>query len=577
VLAGSGSPAVGATVEAREWGQQQWLDSTTTGADGSYSLAALAGHSYQLVIIYGGGGVHEEPLTTKPVLVGEEGATENFSLPAIGTLTLEVLEASGQPAAGISVAGPGSPEFLQGETEQGLTFQTEGADSPECGNRTDSQGRCVFKAMAGTSLQISVQPPGGFAQFTNGTASIEGNTVQVALTDYASLESRGASEGKVGLTSPLGSSLSSLTVEAISVADLPEGAVAVVGGLGYSVGGLKPGETISVTLHLPEGSDPTNIFKYEHGQLVDVSSLATIVGDTVTLRLTDGGLGDSDGIANGTIVDPLVPVRFSAVHPSIASVSPNGGVEGGGTAVTISGTSLSGAKAVLFGPKAATSFKVISPTAITAIAPAGNGVVDVSVTTAGGTSGFTPSDRYSYRATETPPVVSKLSVKKGPAAGGNAVTITGVGLMGATGVKFGSTAASSFKASGTAITAVAPAGAGTVDVTVTTAGGTSAISTKDHYTYEAVPVAVTGMSPSHGPIAGGTTVTVTGTGFALGSSTTTFTFTGKAAGTSVNCTSTTSCRVVSPAAKRASTVNVIAAVGTTKSKKNPPGDQFSYG
>ena len=57
------------------------------------------------------------------------------------------------------------------------------------------------------------------------------------------------------------------------------------------------------------------------------------------------------------------------------------------------------------------------------------------------------------------PVVSKLSPKTGPAAGGTSVTITGSGLSGATAVSFGATAAASFKVnSSTAITAVAPAG-----------------------------------------------------------------------------------------------------------------------
>ena len=47
-----------------------------------------------------------------------------------------------------------------------------------------------------------------------------------------------------------------------------------------------------------------------------------------------------------------------------------------------------------------------------------------------------------------------------------------------------------------------------------TAGGTSATSAADQYTYIVPPVpTVTNVSPTSGPVTGGTTVTITGTGF----------------------------------------------------------------
>ena len=83
------------------------------------------------------------------------------------------------------------------------------------------------------------------------------------------------------------------------------------------------------------------------------------------------------------------------------------------------------------------------------------------------------------------PTVTGVSPASGPNTGGTPVAITGTSLTGALGVKFGSTAATSFTVnSDTSITATAPAGnAGTVDVTVTTAGGTSAVNANDQYTY----------------------------------------------------------------------------------------------
>src|ERR1700716_262292 len=82
------------------------------------------------------------------------------------------------------------------------------------------------------------------------------------------------------------------------------------------------------------------------------------------------------------------------------------------------------------------------------------------------------------------PTVTSISPNSGPAAGGMPVTITGNNFTGATAVKFGGTAATSFTVnSATSIAATSPAGGGTVDVTVTNSGGTSAISSADQFTY----------------------------------------------------------------------------------------------
>jgi IPT/TIG domain len=83
------------------------------------------------------------------------------------------------------------------------------------------------------------------------------------------------------------------------------------------------------------------------------------------------------------------------------------------------------------------------------------------------------------------PTVKKLSPKQGDVTGGSTVTVTGTNFTGATALRFGSTNATSFTLnSATSITAVSPAeAAGTVDVTVTTPGGTSAISPHDRFRF----------------------------------------------------------------------------------------------
>jgi alpha-tubulin suppressor-like RCC1 family protein len=277
------------------------------------------------------------------------------------------------------------------------------------------------------------------------------------------------------------------------------------------------------------------------------------------------GLGEVKGIAAGANHD----VALSEPLPVVTAVAPQKGAVAGGTSVTIVGSNIEGATSVAFGANSATHFTVTSPSSITAIAPPGTlRTVNVTVTTPSGTSAPTPADQFTYVAA---PTVKKLSAKSGPGAGETSVTITGTGFEEATAVAFGATPAAHFTIdSPTTITAVSPAGAGTVEVTVTGPGGTSVASKQDQFEY--VP-AVAGVSPGTGAAAGGTSVTISGTGFALGA-TTTFKF-GKKYATSVECTSNTTCTAVSPPGK-AGTVDVIAAVGKAKSAANPPNDQFVY-
>jgi large repetitive protein len=84
------------------------------------------------------------------------------------------------------------------------------------------------------------------------------------------------------------------------------------------------------------------------------------------------------------------------------------------------------------------------------------------------------------------PAVSGVSPNTGPAAGGTSVTISGTNLSSGT-VAFGATAASGVVCTASSCTATAPAGSGAVDVRVSTAGGTSAVTGADQFTYQAPP------------------------------------------------------------------------------------------
>ena len=85
-----------------------------------------------------------------------------------------------------------------------------------------------------------------------------------------------------------------------------------------------------------------------------------------------------------------------AQPPAVRTVLPGFGPAG--TVVRIEGTDLLEASAVSFGSVPATSFAGGSPLAIEAVAPAGEGIVDVTVRTPAGVSAINTGDRFRFTA-----------------------------------------------------------------------------------------------------------------------------------------------------------------------------------
>ncbi|MGA2498621.1 MAG: IPT/TIG domain-containing protein, partial [Tepidisphaeraceae bacterium] len=261
--------------------------------------------------------------------------------------------------------------------------------------------------------------------------------------------------------------------------------------------------------------------------------------------------------------------------PAVTSVSPNAGKLAGGDNVTINGTGFLAGATVSFGGNLATNVNVVSSTQITATTPAGSGQVDVTVTTLGGTSATSASDRFAYTSA---PVVSIVSPAAGFTSGGTPVIITGSNLAGATAVKFGTMAAAGFSVSsdGSQITVNAPANAvtGTVDVTVTTPGGTTAITSSDQFTYVVAPV-VQSVSSNSGLSSGGdvfSTVVITGSGF-LGATAVKF---GNVAVTGNNFQINSDAQITTIYPAHAAGVVDVTVVNTGGSSATSANDQFTY-
>ena len=308
------------------------------------------------------------------------------------------------------------------------------------------------------------------------------------------------------------------------------------------------------------------------GTGITVNSLTVIDGTHATANITLSGSAATtarDVTVTTSSEVAVLTAGFTVVVPvpTVTSLATTSGPTAGGTSVIITGTAFTGTTAVKFGATNATGFTVNSATQITATAPAGTGTVDVTVTTTGGTSATGAGDQFTFVAA---PTVTSLATTSGPTAGGTSVVVTGTNFSGATAVKFGSTNATGFTVnSATQITATAPAGsAGTVDVTVTTVGGTSAASAADQFTYVALPT-VTSINTSSGPTAGGTTVVITGTNL---SAATGVKF-GATAATGLTANTATSITATSPAGTGTVDVTVTTAGGTSATSA---ADQFTY-
>ncbi|MGA9800566.1 MAG: IPT/TIG domain-containing protein, partial [Terriglobales bacterium] len=160
---------------------------------------------------------------------------------------------------------------------------------------------------------------------------------------------------------------------------------------------------------------------------------------------------------------------------------------------------------------------------------------------------------------------SSISPASGSISGGTGVTITGTGFLSGATVSIGGTATGVNVVSSTSITATTAAhSAGSVNVVVTNSDSQTGTLTNG-YSYTNPPPSVTSISPASGPATGGTSVTITGTGFLSGATVSI----GGTAANGVTVVSGTSITATTPAhAAGTATVVVTNSDGQNSSLKN---------
>ncbi|NUQ63575.1 MAG: hypothetical protein HUU20_13955 [Pirellulales bacterium] len=122
-----------------------------------------------------------------------------------------------------------------------------------------------------------------------------------------------------------------------SPTDSPLEAAFPVGHFEFSVAGLAPGGSTTVTLYFPQGTIVNTYFKFGatsenttphwYEFRYDGTTGAEILGDRIVLHFVDGQRGDDDLEANGRIVDPGSP-GFTVRPPVASAGGPYAATEG---------------------------------------------------------------------------------------------------------------------------------------------------------------------------------------------------------------------------------------------------------
>jgi PKD repeat protein len=233
------------------------------------------------------------------------------------------------------------------------------------------------------------------------------------------------------------------------------------------------------------------------------------------------------GAATVMVVNPdtsraTLASGFTYVSPAISTaprvnlVHPDSGTPNGGTPVIITGINFQPGVTVSFGgvPATVNSSNTVS---INVTTPANaTGAVNVVVTNPD-TQSTTVANGYTYVAPAGPPTVSGISPSVGASTGGTPVTINGTGFFPGATVRIGGVITTTTAVvSSTAITADTGAhAAGLADVVVTNPDGQTGTLTGG-FTYSVGAPAPVSVLPTSGPVSGGTTVTINGSGFQAG-------------------------------------------------------------
>lgn len=389
-------------------------------------------------------------------------------------------------------------------------------------------------ARGGTTVVVwgsSLQPPGSTTQLRFGDDSVDPSLLGDAYLEALSpAHDAGTVDVSVVVTLDTGEAAASVprpftfvpapTVTAIDpvTGDAEGGDIVEISGSDF-----QRGARVFIGRADGTASDPSSRFEGSNA-----APVVEVVDSGLLRVMTPQG---TPGIANVVVLNPddqsgalLDAFTYSGQAPTLSAVAPVTGASLGGTPITITGTGFLDGATVEFGSgdtrAAARSVVVVSSTEITATTPAHPaGVATVTVTNPDrGAASLTGS--FTFTASPAP-TLSSIAPLSGGSLGGTNMTLLGSGFATGAVVRFGDLATGGVEVPAAVvdagrITATSPPiPAGPVDVRVVNPDG--AVSPAIVVTVQpSPPPTVTSVSPGTGPTAGGTSVTISGTGFADG-------------------------------------------------------------
>lgn len=320
--------------------------SVVTDADGNYATTVGAASDYSLQLAWLPGTTDPLPGNVSLTLQNLDlsvSRTLNMTFPRAKQTRVRLIDAQGNPLSGAYVTyGVGSsfgsstrPTFgAFGESSTVLMSFGGGQGGYVKRYPVDANGYATIWSYGfpnPISAMATFQVPGGFTAQREFSFIPDSTTeATVEFDNILVAQSLGYNPGGLSMFTPVGTSIEGFTITPSRANDIPDGAFDLTGVLAYEVRGLTLGQTVAVQFNLPEGIPPTDVFKIINDELVDISSLATISGRTVTLILKDGGAGDDDGTVNGVIRDPVMFINKASLAQtssgSSGSVSTTSGV-----------------------------------------------------------------------------------------------------------------------------------------------------------------------------------------------------------------------------------------------------------
>jgi hypothetical protein len=194
-----------------------------------------------------------------------------------------------------------------------------------------------YTAAAGTVTNgqtVTVRVTAGAGGETvSATLTIGGVSDTFSATTAGDTEMVAAGPGAGTAVSSNTGTITNLVNSATAPAAAPSGYTYPFGFFSFDITGIANGATVTVQLALPAAGPDAYVKCNSAGTSCTPFAGASIAGSVVTLTLVDGGAGDADGLANGTIADPGAPATTVVVTtpPPAAATDSGGGAVGLGS------------------------------------------------------------------------------------------------------------------------------------------------------------------------------------------------------------------------------------------------------